>query len=132
MDPGSQSNRDTVTAKSIGELFQPLVQKAADQVNPTGPEDKNAERKSAVGEMEEVNMALRRLYCDAKGDGDERGKAFRRAREKVAPNLAREARWLVEYDLIVGIADAAAALGADLFRYLGSEHKERRFLSWGD
>lgn len=52
--------------------------------------------------MEELNMALRRLYCDAKGYGDERGKAFRRPREKVAPHLAREARWLVEYDLIVG------------------------------
>jgi hypothetical protein len=82
--------------------------------------------------MEELNMALRRLYCDAKGDGDERGKAFRRAREKIAPYLARQARWLVEYDLIGSIADATAAQGADLFRYLGSERGERRFLSWGD
>ena len=77
-------------------------------------------------------MALRRLYCDAKGDGNEREKAFRRAREKVVPHLAREARWLMEYDLIVGIEDATAAMRADLFRYLGSEHNERRFLSWGD
>jgi len=81
-----------------------------------------------MGEIEELNTALRWVYCDAKGDGDERGKAFRRAREKVA----REARWLVEYDLTGGMADATMALGADLFRYVGSEHKERRFLNWED
>jgi hypothetical protein len=41
-------------------------------------------------------------------------------------------RFVGKYDLIMGIADAATALRAGLFRYLGSEHKERRFLSWGD
>ena len=85
-----------------------------------------------MGEMEEFNIALRWVYCDVKGNGDERGKVFRRAREKVAPQLVREARWLVEYDLTGGMADATMALGADLFRYVGSEHKERRFLNWED
>jgi hypothetical protein len=37
----------------------------------------------------------------------------------------------VEYDFIAGIADSTTTLGADLFRYLGSEQKERRFSGWG-
>jgi hypothetical protein len=77
-------------------------------------------------------MALRRLYCDAKDDGDERGRHSGALGRKLR-HILRERRggW---WGMIRswGIADAAAALGADLFRYLGSEHKERRFLSWRD
>jgi hypothetical protein len=38
---------------------------------------------------------------------------------------------MAEYDFIVGIADSTATLGVDLFRYLGSEQKERWFSGCG-
>jgi hypothetical protein len=64
-------------------------------------------------------MALRRVHCDGKGNGDERGKSFRRAREKVAPHLAGEARWLVEYDLIGGYCGCNCGAGSGFVQISG-------------
>ena len=40
--------------------------------------------------------------------------------ESCATSYAR-GEWMAEYDFIAGIAASTAALGVDLFRYLGSE-----------
>jgi hypothetical protein len=102
-------------AKSIGELSNPSFRRPRTKLILLGlrMRMRMLSARGPWGKLRGLNSTLRRLYYDGKGDGDERGKAFRTAREKVVPHLSQEARWLVESDLIVGIPDATAALGAD-------------------